>query len=287
MPRPIGGYVNKYVPPTAGAAVGVWSLREQTSSREANIWPTGILPTTFSNLSLWLDAADASTLYDATSGGSLVAADGAVARWEDKSGNANHVTQSTSNNRPARKTSIQNGRDVLRFDGTNDSFTRASLQWANGGFSMFVVCARTTLNGSYPAIVAEYSSTSGGYLALGMNTGSGGSSEIAIHRTGQATAASNLLPTAGRMRIVDYVSAGISGGSATVTVRMDGVAASSTLTLTSLSSNSDVGICASKGGTADFFNGDIAELLLFKRQLGSDEVSIIERYLGTKWGITL
>jgi hypothetical protein len=69
---------------------------------------------------LWLDGADASTLYDATSGGSLVAADGAVARWEDKSGNARHLTQGTLGSRPARKTSIQNGRDVLRFDGSAD-----------------------------------------------------------------------------------------------------------------------------------------------------------------------
>jgi len=69
---------------------------------------------------LWLDGADASTLYDATSGGSLVAADGAVARWEDKSGNARHVTQGTLGSRPTRKTSILNGRDVLRFDGSAD-----------------------------------------------------------------------------------------------------------------------------------------------------------------------
>jgi hypothetical protein len=66
---------------------------------------------------LWLDAADSSTLFDAVSGGSLVAADGAVARWEDKSGNARHATQSTSGERPQRKTSIVNGRDVLRLDG--------------------------------------------------------------------------------------------------------------------------------------------------------------------------
>jgi hypothetical protein len=67
---------------------------------------------------LWLDGADASTLYNATSGGSLVAADGTIARWEDKSGNARHCTQSTSGARPIRKTSIQNGRDVARGDGS-------------------------------------------------------------------------------------------------------------------------------------------------------------------------
>jgi hypothetical protein len=77
---------------------------------------------------LWLDSSDASTLFNATTGGSLVAADGGVARWEDKSGNARHATQSTAANRPARKTAIQGGRDVLRFDGSNDFMSVASSE---------------------------------------------------------------------------------------------------------------------------------------------------------------
>lgn len=67
--------------------------------------------------SLWLDGSDSSTLYDAVSGGSLVAANGAIARWEDKSGNTRHVTQSTAGARPARKTSVQNSLDAVLFDG--------------------------------------------------------------------------------------------------------------------------------------------------------------------------
>ena len=44
---------------------------------------------------LWLDAADSTTLFDATIGGSLVVDGGTVRRWEDKSGNARHATNST------------------------------------------------------------------------------------------------------------------------------------------------------------------------------------------------
>ncbi len=80
---------------------------------------------------LWLDASDSSTLFDAVSGGSLVAADGAVARWEDKSGNANHATQSTSGSRPTRKTSIQNSLDVLRFNGSSHFFAGANTPCAS------------------------------------------------------------------------------------------------------------------------------------------------------------
>ena len=80
-------------------------------------------PDQLTGLQLWLDASDASTLYDATTGGSLVAANGGVARWEDKSGNNRHATQGTAGSRPARKTAIQGGLDVLRFDGSDDQLS--------------------------------------------------------------------------------------------------------------------------------------------------------------------
>jgi hypothetical protein len=93
------------------------------STASSAVTPTVFSPSSIGGLQLWLDSSDASTLFDATTGGSLVAADGSVARWQDKSGNARHATQSSSNSRPLRKTAIQGGKDVLRFDGSNDFVT--------------------------------------------------------------------------------------------------------------------------------------------------------------------
>lgn len=73
------------------------------------------------------DFSNATTLYDATSGGSLVAADGAIARVEDVSGNARHATQSTSGSRPTRKVAARNGVDAARFDGTADYLTAGDV----------------------------------------------------------------------------------------------------------------------------------------------------------------
>lgn len=84
------------------------------------------VPLTISGLQLWLDAADSSTFFDATAGGSLVTTDGAaVARWADKSGNNRHATQGTSNARPLLKTGANgiNSKSVLSFDGSNDFLT--------------------------------------------------------------------------------------------------------------------------------------------------------------------
>lgn len=63
------------------------------------------------------DFSNATTLYDATTGGNLVAADGAIARAEDISGNGNHMTQAASWSRPLRKVASQNGLDSALFDG--------------------------------------------------------------------------------------------------------------------------------------------------------------------------
>lgn len=108
---------------------------------------------------LWLDAADASTLYDATSGGSLVAADGAIARWEDKSGNARHFTQRNSGARPLRKVSAQNGNDIIEFDGTADYLYGGTSPISLNSFTAFsVVKFRTTTNSNRFAILGRRNS---------------------------------------------------------------------------------------------------------------------------------
>ena len=110
---------------------------------------------------LWLDAADASTLYDATSGGSLVAADGTVARWQDKSGNARHATQATSINRPLRKTSVQNSLDGILFDGTNDDLT-GTINLNTRDCSVFCVFLRTNAAGRTEIVVSSGDDTTTG-----------------------------------------------------------------------------------------------------------------------------
>ncbi len=66
-------------------------------------------------------------LYDATSGGSVVTADEAlIARWEDQSGNARHLTQGTSGSRPkydAVKGHVVDPMPDLRYFDSAASFT--------------------------------------------------------------------------------------------------------------------------------------------------------------------
>lgn len=77
----------------------------------------GFSPLGVAGLTLWLDAKDPNTLYDANVAGSLVADGGTVGRWEDKSGNGRHFTQATGANEPV----WTGGRIVFPFNGSSSS----------------------------------------------------------------------------------------------------------------------------------------------------------------------
>ena len=67
-------------------------------------------------LKVWLDADDSSTI---TKDGS-----NKVSQWNDKSGQGNHVSQSTAGSQPLWVDSAQNSKPLIRFDGSDDSLFR-------------------------------------------------------------------------------------------------------------------------------------------------------------------
>jgi hypothetical protein len=111
---------------------------------------TGFDPRAISGLAGWWDGSNSASLFDAASGGSNVAADGAVARWEDLSGNGRHLAQSVANNRPLRRIAAINGRDAVQFDGANDSMPLSPSIAMNTGASL-IICIRvdSTANVGY------------------------------------------------------------------------------------------------------------------------------------------
>jgi hypothetical protein len=113
------------------------------------------------------DANVPTSLYDATTGGSLVAADGAVARWEDISGNGNHVTQATSGNRPLRRVASRFGKDILQTNSTNSCLQAASF-YPSSGANNFTIIYSGEENSSiaYPCMF-EYGQNNNGRRVSG------------------------------------------------------------------------------------------------------------------------
>ena len=240
-------------------------------------------PIDISGLQLWLDASDTSTLYNATAGGSLVTTDGAaIARWEDKSGNNRHIIQATSNARPLLKTSIKNGKNVLRFDGSNDALAIAS-SFANTSNTTFAFIAfkhnSATQSGNGPARILNVSfngtdnrcyAGSGSFFSSKIGAALGRTNTDQIN-TSRGIDLNSLLLAFGRnddsagQVFINGVSAGtktpVNGGSATT-------------------QNLIVG-----GDANGYLNGDVYEVLMYSAPLTTVQRQQVETYLNTKWAL--
>lgn len=228
--------------------------------------------------SLWLDANDASTLYDATTGGSLVAPNGVVARWEDKSGNARHATQGTSSSRrPLRKTAITNGRDVLRFDGSDDWLDTSLTN--DGNVSIFIVCANRNLviNATEIDSLIAFNNfpASPNNQGIGLNTANSYASTVQrrfsreLQSSGSKTIYKNGIDDNVSPANIDlnefFVGSAIYAG-----IPGEG------------SKQMDIGRLL-VGETSFYGQNDIAEIIIYPRVVTESERLAVESYLRAKW----
>jgi hypothetical protein len=299
--RARGGFIGTNVTPASAAvnsaASGVWTVREAESLKRAATWPSvTVHPTQITGLQLWLDASDASTLFDATTGGSLVAADGGVARWEDKSGNGRHATQSTSANRPARKTAIQNGLDVLRFDGSNDflaipSSTAAFKFFHSSQSTFFCVFRHTQIEtAAFAFIFMNRVAGSGGYVNylgsgnLRLQISNQNNEDVVLNTTGNNYIPSN---TFAAYSIVTNVSA--SPASARSAIRKNSSSIVTANEYDAAPSSNDASANTHLGSSTtpgNYWNGDIAEIIIYNSALSDAMRAAVESYLIAKWAIT-
>lgn len=285
--REAGSYIgfNRVTSTSQDSASGIWSLAAAERRRRAAAWPTPFTPSAISGLELWLDASDASTLYDATTGGSLVAANGGVARWEDKSGNSRHFTQSTAENRPARKTSDINGLDAVLFDGSNDVLHRSPESWAFlYPISVFCVFRATAFTASYNALWDFYTASSIGTAGHTGLIKSNGKSAVYTQDTASTS------PNYDGNGAVTYSTATTHIFSASIadnaiSSRGDGASDGSftdsfTLRTNLGGSNLEIGASAKY---SRYNENRIAELIVYSGTLATADRDLIEGYLAAKW----
>jgi hypothetical protein len=264
------------------------------------------VPTAIAGLQAWYDASDASTLYDATSGGSLVAANGAVARWEDKSGNSRHATQSTSGYRPVRKTAQQNGLGALEFTAGSSqrlavSGSASTLKFLHGSaYTLFcvvkvgttsttnalnpIVSTMTTLSG-LPGMAIYHDDRSaiprsnrlGASVNTALDEGAfisqiSNDSFFAAGSFGVMTATGNMTSATAAEKLTFYNTAGATAS-----------ATSSNGSPSAGSSQADFTI----GAIAEqfFLTGQFAEIVIYNSVLSSTDRDLVRAYLKSKWGI--
>jgi hypothetical protein len=235
---------------------------------------SGFNPKTISGLAGWWDASDPATLFDATTGGSLVAASGEVGRWEDKSGNGRHCTQGTANNRPKRSVAKFNGKDALDFDGTNDSLGLASpIETVNGASIIIVTQKETNTNGAGVHSFRGTTLASRNHHPFTDNNGYDGFGRTV--RTQFSMSFNTSL----------YVHSTITG-SQYVFRRNENVLADNSYTAASqLAGAAQVFGSSDPDNISFFWDGFICEALVYTRGISSTEFTAIYRYLSKKWGV--
>lgn len=225
-------------------------------------------PDSISNLTLWLDASDASTITDAGAG--------AVSQWNDKSGNNNHATQAASGNRPITGTRTLAGKNVLDFVSASNHF----MSLASGLF--------TVPTGAYTMIVVMASDSNANTRRI-INASLAGTTVVSLRlQTGnyayQSRTSLSLTTTTITRNTNPHVLGFRRNGTA-ITGFYDGVLGTAGSNAQNVTPDA-WGIGRDPVATADAFDGVIAEALVYSRSLSDAELNQVGNYLKAKWGIT-
>jgi hypothetical protein len=245
----------------------------------------GFSPTSISNLEVWLDASDTSTLYDATTGGNLVTNGNIVRRIQDKSGNGRHFTQTATTTTQAgiRVDSGLNGRTTLESQSG-----QTGLRSYDSTFSLtlsaqtVIMVYRWASTGSYAGARwftqmdssnADNSLTNGLIPMLGTLTSSV-NFQVFANGAGRATISTGTQNTWRRRSVVVDGSA--------ITHKWGSTSASHPYTQPSVSYSRFSVLGKAGGAFTPIYK--FAELLMYSRALTSTELSDIDTYITNKWG---
>lgn len=222
--------------------------------------PSTFVPKMVTGLSLWFDAADASTITSSA---------GAVSQWRDKSTTAIVASQGTGSAQPTVSVADQNGLNTITFLAANAQvLTFSASVNVDTDYTLFSVFKRTNSSSEVNAIAYSV----GGTNAFGnvyytdnniyISNSTGFYNGVAPNNTTYDLVTSQLTSSTGAARFnFNPVSLAFTAGSGRSAI-FDNIGA--------------------RGGAVPV-NGSIAEVILYNRVLSATEIAIVENYLQAKW----
>jgi hypothetical protein len=207
-----------------------------------------------------------------------------VGQWRDKSGNGRHFTQSVGSNRASRAAAV-NGRPVVGFNGTSSQLTLSNVTNADladaSGAASFVVFR--------PDGDSTYSVFSNSAAGSHRDRFSDNSSYPASFRGSRLESIINgAMPTTA----LSILGHSVNSADSAHVILLNGASvhtAAPNFTGTSSLWRGQTGVTyrIGNGPTADFLSGVVCEVMQYGTALNASARQRIERYLATKWGITL
>ena len=215
-------------------------------------------------LLLWLDASDDST-FSYSSGTS-------VSQWRDKSGLNNHSSQATVGSQPSRST-FQNSRKTITFDGTNDFLDGTSALTLANGYTAFTI-VKSSATGERDIITS---------------TPAAQSTDIYLYQqasSGKFGNWSNVYTSNPISLNVWYLFSTNVSSVGSETLYLNGSSQASNSRSLTNTRGYRVGAYYTGSSSGEYWSGEIAEILIFNRSLSSTEMKQVHTYLGQKWGIS-
>ncbi|MBU6338550.1 MAG: type II secretion system GspH family protein [Rickettsiales bacterium] len=211
-----------------------------------------------------------------------------ISTWYDLNPNIetvkNNATQTTSGNRPTYKTNQINGLPVVQFTSTNSNYLSFDgTNIANSAFTIFVVEQRTA-NRSNNYFIAGSDSSNNTNLTLGYKTSSSMTTSL-VNNYLDYSISSYTTPTplihSFTFNFITksyYINGTIQNSPTTGGSAYNIAQATTSLTAATLGFSTL---------TSSYYQGNIGEVIIFKKYLGTDDRKAVENYLGKKWGITV
>lgn len=238
---------------------------------------------------LWLDSSDQTRVFDATTGGSLPADGGAIARIVSREGSSIAFTQATLANRPLRRAANVNGLDIAEYSGslTALSLANSTLFSSADAFTMFFV-SRNNFTGVIRNVfgISSQTTVNSTRFVLGY---SAANRMVITSRRDDADTAVTFSPTNTFPSGYFLARVAIDYQNRTVAVAVNGVSWGSQSAFgTAGATDPDLALSIRVGSfsTVGTPQMDFGTAIAFRRILTATEIGDLESYLLTRYGIS-
>ena len=240
-------------------------------------------PSGVAGLSYWIDPDDSDTV--ALSGSTITTI-------QDKVGGTSATQLESRGGVPTPDLTTISGRDWIDSNGTDEVLqlgdgTAAAVNMGSGSYTMFAVVRPTFTTGARSIFSKGFT----GFYS--MRSGSGVPNLALVHYfddVGGAAFTSVSSPGAvlvqNQRHVLRFT---CDRGAATISAHVDGVSVATPASIAGRGSIDDTAqnliVCgrASGGSQAEFWQGQIGEILFYKAAVGASDITDIEAYLTAKW----
>ena len=222
---------------------------------------SGFNPKSISGLYAWYDAADATTITQATG----------VSSWADKSGNGRTCSQATGANQPAYVLAGQNGKNVIDFASASKSMSTTGTAWALTSTNTMFWSFQFPDTAASAAAYCLFDFTVTRQMVYGNST-----SELRIANT-----STGITPVSRRWYIFS-----IQWNGAATAYRLN-QSASTTINPTGFTSGASAQMFMGYNGGSVSIRGYIGECITYDSTLSNAQTTTVNKYLAKKWGATI